>query len=198
MNGIAVMGLDPGGTSGCAQGVFRADAKSTREALARAIAKQQLISWEEKGHPVQQAWAIANRWSSFQFKCNVEYGIDVRDIHFVIEGFNLRQLAVDLAPVKVTYGVLTLLYKLPKRMERETDRKKTDHVPQHDRTANPDQTDAPTFVEWPLGRPIFQTAGDAKHYATNQRLRDWGVWVVGSTHRRDAVRHVCAKLSAEL
>jgi hypothetical protein len=32
----------------------------------------------------------------------------------------------------------------------------------------------------------------AKGFATNDRLRRHGLWVRGSEHRRDAVRHICA------
>lgn len=32
----------------------------------------------------------------------------------------------------------------------------------------------------------------AKNYASNERLRNWGAWVVGSDHKRDAKRHALA------
>lgn len=35
----------------------------------------------------------------------------------------------------------------------------------------------------------------AKSFATNARLRDHGLWVVGSEHRRDAVRHLAKAYS---
>jgi len=50
-------------------------------------------------------------------------------------------------------------------------------------------------------RPIpteDQTPADAKTYATDKRLRRWGAWVVGSTHRRDAMRHLLLKVSRVL
>lgn len=40
-----------------------------------------------------------------------------------------------------------------------------------------------------------QTPADAKSYATNARLRRWGGWVVGSPHRRDAMRHLLLKVN---
>lgn len=43
-----------------------------------------------------------------------------------------------------------------------------------------------------------QTPAHAKGYATDERLRRWGVWVKGSTHRRDAMRHVCLRLNRAL
>lgn len=38
----------------------------------------------------------------------------------------------------------------------------------------------------------WQTPATAMRAATNERLRMWGAWVVGSEHRRDARRHSLA------
>lgn len=35
----------------------------------------------------------------------------------------------------------------------------------------------------------YQGAGDAKRVVSDDRLRDMGLWVAGSTHIRDALRH---------
>ncbi len=40
----------------------------------------------------------------------------------------------------------------------------------------------------------YQTPSMAKGYATDERLREWGLWKVGSTHERDAIRHLAYKL----
>lgn len=40
-----------------------------------------------------------------------------------------------------------------------------------------------------------QMPAQAKGFATDARLRRWGAWTVGSTHRRDATRHVLLKIS---
>lgn len=41
-----------------------------------------------------------------------------------------------------------------------------------------------------FGRDVtWQTASDAKSKATNERLKLWGLWEVGSEHKRDAWRH---------
>lgn len=44
----------------------------------------------------------------------------------------------------------------------------------------------------------YQQPGEAMGYVTNERLRRWGVWVVGSEHRRDAVRHMVKRLAQEM
>lgn len=36
-----------------------------------------------------------------------------------------------------------------------------------------------------------QTAQVAKQFVTDQRLKDWGLWVTGARHARDATRHGC-------
>lgn len=51
--------------------------------------------------------------------------------------------------------------------------------------------------EWRHGAPVKQMPS-TKSYATNDRLKDWGVWIIGSEHSRDAVRHLCAYLSKAL
>jgi len=39
------------------------------------------------------------------------------------------------------------------------------------------------------GRVMWQTAGLAKSQCTDARMKEWGGWIVGSDHRRDALRH---------
>jgi hypothetical protein len=43
--------------------------------------------------------------------------------------------------------------------------------------------------------PVYQSASDAMNFATNVRLRAHHLWVKGSTHRRDAVRHMATRYS---
>lgn len=40
----------------------------------------------------------------------------------------------------------------------------------------------------------LQAPSSAKGYATDERLKDWGLWYKGSTHVRDAYRHMCFAL----
>lgn len=50
-----------------------------------------------------------------------------------------------------------------------------------------------------LDRPelehAFYEASEAKSYGSNERLRLWGLWVVGSEHMRDAARHLGLRVS---
>ena len=49
-----------------------------------------------------------------------------------------------------------------------------------------------------LGEIDWQQASQAKGYATDERMRGWGVWQRGSPHKRDAVRQLCLKLNKVL
>lgn len=44
------------------------------------------------------------------------------------------------------------------------------------------------------GKPIYQQPSQAKSVATNKRLKEWNLWVVGSEHERDAMRHAVVYL----
>lgn len=170
---FAIMTLDPGGTSAVATGLFRTDRGDDmlRSVFERAVKKRQIRSWEVRGDSELQAWAICEQWSNFKFRCNVEYFIPEKDIHFVIEDFALRELNAQLNSVEVIAGIKTLLVK---KLQPKT--------------ANDN------LVRWPLGRPEYQQPSTAKR-VKNDRLRDLGIWVVGSEHERDARRHLVAKVS---
>lgn len=43
-----------------------------------------------------------------------------------------------------------------------------------------------------------QMPSAAKSYLTNERMRDWGLWVVGSPHERDALRHLALAVSRKI
>ncbi len=39
--------------------------------------------------------------------------------------------------------------------------------------------------------PTKQMAGSVKGFCSDKRLREWGFWLTGQQHARDAVRHAC-------
>lgn len=49
-----------------------------------------------------------------------------------------------------------------------------------------------------IHRVIRQPASEAKGYATDARLRKWGLWTVGKEHGRDATRHLALRASKVL
>lgn len=46
------------------------------------------------------------------------------------------------------------------------------------------------FLDRPDLAIAWQQPSEAKGFATNERLKLWGLWSVGSEHRRDANRHL--------
>jgi hypothetical protein len=44
----------------------------------------------------------------------------------------------------------------------------------------------------------YQSPSQAKRFATDERLRRWGLWVKGSDHVRDAFRHACCWMATNL
>lgn len=187
MSGCAILTIDPGGKSGLAWGWFNLEADSVGSAIRRAKARGSFHSMELSGDPVSQGLVCAALYYEFVFKSHTEYGLPYSDIHVVVEDFQLRQKHAELSPVEIT-----AVFEACLRQEVDLDElRKTDH---------PEKTDHAVKVRTISGscvsvEPSRQQPSAAMTYATNQRLRDWGAWVVGSEHARDAVRHLCVKLS---
>ena len=40
-------------------------------------------------------------------------------------------------------------------------------------------------------KPVMQTPQNAKGFVTNDKLKDWDMYIKGQTHARDATRHGC-------
>lgn len=180
---FAMMTVDPGGTTGVAQGLFNVarlgDVLTTRRLLKRAMLKKVIrvdqiypaSAYRGLGRlaSVSMSVQIYRVWLSFQYRCLVELGVPMPYIFLVFEDFALRQRSAELSPVEVTSGVLTLLA--------------TGEI-------------EPNGMGWPSIRPEqqlrFQMPSDAMTYATNERLKSWGVYplTVGKEHARDALRHL--------
>lgn len=89
-----------------------------------------------------------------------------------IEQFDLRQLAVQLSPVSITGKIEYGLWLMEKWEAEEEER------------------------DMGRGRLVFkQTPSLAKNTLTNDRQRDWGLWVPGEDHKRDAIKHCFTFLS---
>lgn len=177
---FAVMTVDPGGTTGVAQGLFntKGGRLSTKALLSRAARKEairvaEVVSCPNPGpraEAAHQAAILYRAWLDFNFKATVELGVSVPDVQLVIEDFALRQRSVDLAPVAVTNALLAYL-----------------------------RGETGTWAAMSLGpdRIHFQMPSEAMTYATNERLKGWGVYglTVGKEHGRDAVRHLALRAS---
>jgi hypothetical protein len=107
-------------------------------------------------------------------------------IWLVIESFALRQVNVDLTGVEVAAGLRCLLVPRDAGIQGEL------NVPGRAAPAG----------RYALGVTVVeQTPADAKKYATDARLKEWGLWRVAHAkrkgralgrgdHRTDAVRHM--------
>lgn len=182
---FAIMAVDPGGTTGVAQGLFNAGRLegelSTARLLRRARAKNALrvdqivaaSAYRDRGRlaSVSMSVQVYRAWMSFQFRSMVEMAVPMNCIYLVFEDFALRQRSAELSPVEVTSGVLTLL-------------------------ATGEIDPGSVGMGWPTIRPDhglrFAHASEAMTYATNERLKLWGVYPLtrGKEHGRDALRHL--------
>lgn len=181
---FAIMAVDPGGTTGVAQALLRTDrGETTKAMLRRAVRKEALkvgqvvaadVDRGTRFDALGQAAAVWRAWRDFAYRAQVEYGVPVPYIFLVIEDFALRQRDAELSPVEVTFALLALL-----RTEMGT---------------------WPTFSTRVEQRLRFQMPSQAMTYATNERLKGWGVYplTVGKEHARDALRHLALGASRVL
>jgi hypothetical protein len=161
------MAVDPGTTTGVAAGLFHAAAD-----IAGCLAEGDWEAWEVDGSPAEQAWEIMDEFKDRQFNWNLG-GVAFPDIHLVSESFALRLKKAHgagsnqrmLDPVRVAQGMETLALHSLNGELR------------------------------PWCHIEYQLPAEAKKYVTNERMRRWGAWVVGSEHKRDATRHLIKKVS---
>jgi hypothetical protein len=158
MKPFAVFGVDPGGVSGWASGMFRPAHVNDEmgDLVGRAVERGVLVGGECRGSYADQTWELFEKWLGFRHDWVTEYGQDADRCYLVVEDFALRKRNVDLTPCYVTGGLVTLARHY---------------------------------------EPIMQMPSEGKTYATDDRLREWGAWLVGSRHARDAVRHVLTRAS---
>ncbi len=136
------------------------------DSISEAVVQaDQLESWEEEGSIADQAQSVVDIMNDWFIEVNMFGNIPVPHMFLVVESFVLRQRHADLSPLKLIERIETLWSSV---------------------SADP-------VGSWPVIE--YQTPSDAKSYVTNKRLREWGGWVVGSEHRRDAMRHLLLKAS---
>jgi hypothetical protein len=179
---FALCVYDPGRATGIAQGVFRSLA-TERATLRRAVAKRAVRMSVLNAPVTEQGHYLARIWRDFRFRMVVEYGVPESCVWLAVEDFNLRQMAVDLAPVEVFASLRT-----------------AQRVPLTDGWH--DDVREGGLLRW--------SASQAKTHATDARMRDWGLWSLaceadrrGGTrllgdHARDATRHLALGVSLGL
>lgn len=161
---VAICTLDPGTTSGVARGIFKLHETSVWEGLTNG----KFESYEVSGTPARQAWEIIGEYADWtewpEHKRMKELGV-VR-YELVFEDFVVR-LGRGAA----------------------SKRSLLDPV----RVVNACEALCLTRQGLQWAFPIYQQPSAAMNFATDERLREHKMWVKGSTHRRDAVRHLCRR-----
>jgi hypothetical protein len=176
------MAVDPGTTTGVARGSF-VEAKSLREACELSLWE----SWEvgpafltaaeaeQRGGYThgEVATEIMTEYLDWRIGLMLTYALHPDRVILVVEGFAMRP---------------------SKARGAGSDPRMLDPV----RVAS--GLEARCFL--PDGRRQaefeFQSPSSAKRKVSNDRLKSWGMWVVGSDHRRDAVRHLVLRADAEI
>lgn len=153
---IALMAVDPGGTTGVGWGYFPG-AEEDLTLAERCAEGKNVDSFEITGGWKQQAAKLALEYIDFEAEARLD-GCEL--VELVVEDFILRKLKSSdrqgIYPVYIRACLEGILIRRDMR--------------------------------W-----VFQQPSVAKA-VTNERLRDIGLYVVGSEHRRDAMRHLAARL----
>lgn len=194
---VAIMAVDPGGRTGVARGIFGPGMEAgLRDALREGVGVE---TWVVEGDYRVQSWELA---AEFLEWCDglVEDGVFDNRVDMaagtslVVEDFQLRTQNVDLDPVMVMCGMLCLLVPRAAGLEGRLS------LP-----AGSGGSGAQLYAHG-VGVHLQQPA-DAMRFATNERLKEWGIGQARARqlfgkpqvdHRKDAFRHLCFRLARRM
>lgn len=173
MRRVAIMTVDPGGTTGVAWGLYDVEGESVGDILSGGLMTG---CGQVTGSEEWQASHICELWRDFEMFARIKH--DCNEHVLVFEDFVLRVGSgssdrVGLAPVRITSLVYGML------------------LARHVGTVAPlgeggwELSRAADMIPWKL-----QQVSAAKSFATKDRLTRWGLWKPGMQHARDAWRHV--------
>lgn len=163
--------VDPGGSTGLAWARLRDEGTIQARLEERTFDGYETI----KGHWMAQARIIVNEWLSFQLECKLA-GLPA---YMVMEDFILTKMKSSdregLYPVWVGAAIMGYRNGMADAYE-----------------SNGLGPAAPVRVVW-------QQPGQAATYATDDRLRRWGLWIPGAAHvhERSARRHLALFVADE-
>jgi hypothetical protein len=167
---LAVFAIDPGGATGIAWGIFD-PAASIEDALrGRMNAGSATVSGDAR----TQIREIAGWWQAFYRQCVGSACLPSERVWLVCEDFVYAPgVNYEGDSAKISTALIWGLegYRMGRRDQwLESGRGRSSKVR--------------------MPSIILQTASQAKTFATNARLKDWDVWVVGKDHERSAWQHV--------
>lgn len=166
---VGALACDPGGASGVAWGIF--DPKASGGIDEALLGKMNSGSATVTGTEREQIREISQLWQAFYRACVTDARLPPDRVFLVFEDFIYAggvNYSGDSAKIStsIIWGVEG--YRMGCADEFARHRRGQVAMP-----------------------PLYlQTAGQAKGYAKNQRLKDWGLWVVGREHERSAWQHI--------
>jgi hypothetical protein len=167
---ICVFGIDPGGHTGIAWGIF--DPKHDDGVPGALADRMNSGSATIGGSEREQIRELADIWESFYNLCCRDSLLPVDHVFLAVEDFVLKP--GETAGGKDSTISLSLIWGLEGyRMGRA----------EQFRLTNPD-------AEIHVPQMHLQLASQAKAFLSKQRQKEWGVWVVGREHERSAWAHV--------
>lgn len=166
MNGrVGIFAIDPGTTTGINYGVWPMGVS-----VVEALKLTERRSIELKGDLLSQAREASLLWRQFfRSSCEVDC-VEVERMFMVIESYYQRpsihgQTAEALDAVKLAHLIIGY------------------------RNGQAQLFEELGFGKVGMGQIVWQMPSEAKGYASDTRLRNWGAWIPGPDHKRDALRH---------
>lgn len=170
---IAVFGVDPGGATGLAWGVFNPHEKDIGDQLRNRMLDGSVTI---DGEAREQITKIGALWGSF-FRTTVENALlPPERVWLVVENFiysgkNNYSGESAMISTAIIWGLEG--YRMGRRDE---------WLDRPGRNKDSRKAVMPNM--------ILQPAGDAKNFAKPERLKEWNCWVVGRDHERSAWQHI--------
>jgi len=166
---ICLFVVDPGSHTGVAQGRFWEEGSIAERIASRSHFKTTTL----EGPDLKQVRELWWMWREFMMECR-RAGLPYE---IIFEDFILTRLKSSkregLSPVRITAMFLGYREGLADGYESAGF--------------------GPAFVQ----KVIFQQPSDAFSFATDDRLREWGLWLPGKDHEheREATSHLCLRLN---
>jgi hypothetical protein len=170
---VGVFAVDPGGHTGLAWGIFDPGHKEgfTGALRDRLLSGSTTIIGDER----TQIAEMSSLWSDFYNACVRSACLPPQNVWLVVEDFILKPGETAggkdaTSPIALIWGLEG--YRMGRLYEFQQHKRGPAHMPEM----------------------VLQLAGQAKTVATNARMKDWGIWVVGREHERSAWAHVACFL----